>query len=92
MIVTAAAHSSCAAQRLPLGRKDHTTSPSAIKARIVGRAPSRPPHPASNVRDDRDTPLLEEAGCAFCNADFRKLKAEYFLGKDWTGYIALKML
>jgi hypothetical protein len=25
---------------------------------------SRPPHPALHVRDDRDTPLLVEAGCA----------------------------
>jgi hypothetical protein len=38
-------------------RQDHTTSPSA-SAPFVSRAPSRPPHPAPNVRDDRDTPLL----------------------------------
>ena len=39
------------------GRQDHTTSPSATSvARLA--PPPRPPHPAPNVRDDRDTPLL----------------------------------
>jgi hypothetical protein len=39
------------------GRQDHTISPSASAA-FVNAQPKRPPHPASNVRDDRDTPLL----------------------------------
>src|SRR6266478_5470467 len=39
------------------GRQDHTTSPSA-SAPLVSTSPKRPPHPAPNVRDDRDTPLL----------------------------------
>src|SRR5438067_13922890 len=39
------------------GRQDHTALPSAIS--IVRLATSkRPPHPAPNVRDDRETPLL----------------------------------
>jgi hypothetical protein len=37
------------------GRQNHTTSPSANSA-LVWRHP-RPPHPAPNVRDDRETPL-----------------------------------
>jgi hypothetical protein len=38
------------------GRRDHTTSPSAL-ARSP-HAPLRPPHPAPYVRDDREPPLL----------------------------------
>jgi hypothetical protein len=43
------------------GRQDHTASPS---ARNVVRLATllRPPHPAPNVRDDRDTPLFSGAG------------------------------
>jgi hypothetical protein len=37
-------------------RQDHTTSPSAKYAPSSMRT-SRPPHPAANVRDDRETPL-----------------------------------
>ncbi len=40
-------------------------------------APPRLPHPASNVRDDRETPLFSEAGrserytnCEFCKPEF----------------------
>ena len=43
------------------GRQDHTTSPSASCA-VRLRALLRPPHPAPNVRDDRETPLLEDTG------------------------------
>jgi hypothetical protein len=40
------------------GGQDHT--PSLVRARLafVSRKAPRPPHPASYVRDDRDTPLL----------------------------------
>jgi hypothetical protein len=38
------------------GHQDHTTSPSASCRSSHGTR--RPPHPASYVRDDRDTPLL----------------------------------
>jgi hypothetical protein len=37
-------------------RQDHTTSPS-VPATLVSAKPKRPPHPARNVCDDRDTPL-----------------------------------
>jgi hypothetical protein len=42
------------------GRQDHTTSPSAIRrssAQKMRCDALRPPHPAPNVRDDRETPL-----------------------------------
>jgi hypothetical protein len=39
------------------GRQNHTTSPSAT-ARFRRAHASRPPHPAPNVRDDREAPLL----------------------------------
>ena len=38
--------------------QNHTTSPSASGCVRLSQAP-RPPHPAPNVRDDRDTPLQE---------------------------------
>ena len=47
-------------------------------------APKRPPHPAPNVRDDRDTPLLARAG----RASYRLIcwfgKTELFLWEGWT--------
>jgi hypothetical protein len=43
------------------GRQNHTTSPSA--SRITRQLmPPRPSHPAPNVRDDREAPLLRTAG------------------------------
>src|SRR4029077_5685979 len=39
------------------GGRDHTPLPSA-SASFVNAPPKRPSHPAPNVRDDRDTPLL----------------------------------
>jgi hypothetical protein len=50
--------------KMPASRhQDHTTSPSA-SMRFVLPHRERPSHPASNVRDDRDTPLLVGAGWA----------------------------
>jgi hypothetical protein len=43
-------------------RQDHTTSPSAQAH--SSRARKRPSHPAPNVRDDREAPLLAGAGQA----------------------------
>jgi hypothetical protein len=42
-----------------LGRQNHTISPSA--SRHSSRDAPRPSHPASNVRDDREAPLLVAA-------------------------------
>ena len=47
---------------MPASRhQDHATWPSA-EAVTRQLTTSRPSHPASHVRDDRDTPLLMEAG------------------------------
>jgi hypothetical protein len=40
--------------------------------------PTRPSHPAPNTRDDREAPLLAEAGRADTTTYFRKTEAEYF--------------
>ena len=43
---------------MPASRhQDHTTWPSASRAFVFSRL-TRPPPPAPNVRDDRETPLL----------------------------------
>ena len=44
------------------GYQDHALSPS-VPAHS-SRAPSRPPHPKPNVRDDRETPLRQSKGRA----------------------------
>jgi hypothetical protein len=38
---------------------------------------TRPPHPASHVRDDRDTPLQMEAGHAHTIINSEKKKQKY---------------
>jgi hypothetical protein len=54
-------------RHLPLGRQACTISPSAMRRARLARF-SRPPHPAPNVRDDRDTPL-RGGGTRSCNAE-----------------------
>jgi hypothetical protein len=49
-------------------RQDHTASPSTTSAHS-SHAPSRPPHPAPNVRDDRETPLFVRQDDAECAGD-----------------------
>jgi hypothetical protein len=49
------------------GRQDHTISPSA--SRHSSDDAPRPSHPAPNVRDDREAPLLAGAGCADDRSD-----------------------
>ena len=46
--------------------------------------PLRPPHPASYVRDDRDTPLVE-AGHTNIRLIWVSGKEKYFCGRGWTG-------
>ena len=50
------------------GCQNHTTSPSAsgsfVGALTARCDPMRPSHPALNVRDDREAPLLSECGTA----------------------------
>ena len=47
---------------MPASRhQDHTALPSALAR--SSHAPKRPSHPAPNVRDDREAPLLAGTGC-----------------------------
>src|SRR5712664_2478745 len=54
------------------GRQDHTTSPSAatsfVRALFTHLTLPRPSHPAPNVRDDREPPLLRERDNRLNNA------------------------
>src|SRR5437667_8344288 len=62
-------------------RQDHTTSPyalafsSGVKKRLT---PKRPSHPAPNVCDNRETPLLWARDGRSYNSDFQNCEAEYF--------------
>ncbi|MGY3485702.1 hypothetical protein ACVW1C_003585 [Bradyrhizobium sp. USDA 4011] len=78
-------------RHLPLGRQACTISPSAMRRTRLARF-SRPPHPAPNVRDDRDTPLSEEAGRGLVMLSWGLGEEEYFLRADWTGCVALNLL
>jgi hypothetical protein len=74
------------------GCQNHTTSPSA-HASFVRRGHLRPSHPAPNVRDDREAPLLRSAGRGelvkmICPTGI----AKFFCEKDWTTQITLNRL
>ena len=62
------------------GRQDHTTSPSASGAARLA-SPKRPSHPAPNVRDDRDTPLLVGRDGANTTTDLGFGKSEIFFAQ-----------
>ncbi len=63
------------------GYQDHTTSPSASTPSLVV-ATSRPSHPAPNVRDDREAPLLRVRGMAgISNAVSSNRRSEIFLSE-----------
>jgi hypothetical protein len=49
-------------------------------------APTRPPLPASNVRGDRDTPLLVETGCRDTITKFRKTEGKCFCKRGLTRF------
>jgi hypothetical protein len=54
------------------GRQDHAISPSAIASFVAQKlrpTPPRPSHPASNVRDDREAPLMWERDGENCKFD-----------------------
>ena len=59
------------------GRQDHTAWPSASMR--SSRASKRPSHPAPNVRDDREAPLLSETGQRGENHIFLKNGRKIFL-------------
>jgi hypothetical protein len=71
------------------GRQDHTTSPSASRA-VRQRRQSVHRIPQPNVRDDRETPLVQGRGTArFMDLIWVKREAIYFCSQDWTGSISL---
>jgi hypothetical protein len=49
----------------------------------------RPSHPAPNVRDDHDTPLLWDGMGNVLEMIWRERKGKYFCEEDWTGGISL---
>jgi hypothetical protein len=69
-------------------RQDHTTSPSAAVAFVSSPLP-RPPHPAPNVRDDRDTPLSKRRDVRKEAINRGGGEANYFSPPDWTTQISL---
>jgi hypothetical protein len=73
-------------QRRGIGTTRFRSSARTLSSARVKRAsaPSRPPHPASHVRDDRDTPLLVEAGRRGDKHRFPKNEMEYFSRRGLT--------
>jgi hypothetical protein len=65
------------------GYQAHTTSPSA-SAPLVLTAQRRPPHPAPNARDDRETPLRRGGMAQACKDDLPDGRSEYFSYQGWT--------
>src|SRR5216684_528380 len=65
------------------GRQDHTTLPSAsasfVRALFARLTLPRPPHPAPNVRDDRETPLCVGRDGGVLELIWVGGEAEYFL-------------
>ncbi|WP_316169020.1 MULTISPECIES: hypothetical protein [unclassified Bradyrhizobium] len=51
--------------------------------------PLRPPHPALNVRDDREAPLLVSTGRGNRTPISENTKANYFSRRIWTSQISL---
>src|SRR5450631_2136239 len=65
------------------GCQDHTTSPSAkasfVRALLARLTLPRPSHPAPNVRDDREAPLLWARDGESFGVDLGQLKTNIFL-------------
>jgi hypothetical protein len=66
----------------PLSSASHRTSDDAL----------RPSHPASNTRDDREAPLLSEAGRRESKHDFRFSESEIFVAARPDGAMRLMRL
>jgi hypothetical protein len=49
----------------------------------------RPPHPAPNVRDDRETPLVRGGITRDMDVIWAKREGKYFCAGDWTAEISL---
>jgi hypothetical protein len=67
--------------------QDHAALPSACwRIRLAHQ--KRPPHPAPNVRDDRDTPLLWARDARSCRRDLPDGLSELFLLTGLDGHFA----
>src|SRR5689334_23992802 len=67
------------------GDQDHAIS--LVRRRVARLATQRrPSHPASNVRDGRDTSPPEGSGCADMIMDLRKTEEEYFSRRHLTRF------
>ena len=69
------------------GDQDYTTSPSVrmpSSTRHARETSHRPPHPALNVRDDRETPLGVRMGCTQTTTYFGKTEVRYFCPGELT--------
>jgi hypothetical protein len=65
----------------------------AVRADVVRlTTSSRPSHPALNVRDDRETPLIEAGRRELVEMICPTGVAKYFSRDDWTGQIRLNRL
>ncbi len=71
------------------GPHDFAVRSHAIRLRFSRLTQPRPSHPASNVRDDRDTPLQVEAGRRVSKVICGENEAECFSRADWMGQITL---
>jgi hypothetical protein len=68
-------------------RQDHTTSPSAPAPFVKGAFASTASR--TNVRDDRETPLMWDGMAGNMDLIWDKREAKYFLRGNWTGGIRL---
>src|ERR1700688_458006 len=60
---------------------DHSRVLIALRSQACTTSP-RPPHPALHVRDDRDTPLVDEAGWRIQITYFGKTEANFSSRED----------
>ena len=71
------------------GCQDHTISSSAsvpfVRASKSRASPKRPSHPALNVRDDREAPLVASTGQADHSSDFWKRQADFHKSENRPG-------
>ena len=70
------------------GCQDHTTSPYASRRIRLARR-KRPSHPAPNVRDDRDTPLLwvQDAGISAADLPDGTTGIFFLMGLDDPNHV-----
>jgi hypothetical protein len=59
-----------------------------LRLRSSFASKERPPHPALNVRDDREAPLLNERGTVQkMRLILAMREANYFSRQGWTGFL-----